>query len=274
MADRKIANPPLFGIDLGLVMAINDSNTTGQSGMTKIWAVGLLSAMLTSIAFPAWSGQFSVTPVRIYMAPKDRAIAVTITNDGEQELVMQADVYQWNQKSSGEDDLTLSEDLFLSPPIIKLAPMARQVVRLAMVRPPKSGQELTYRLIVREVPEARAAEKNVQVQIALAFSLPVFITPPGAKRDLRCAWERAAADTVRVTCENTGNAYAHPREFVLSNLAGEKIAARDNGGYILPGIKRSFDIKRTDGSIPVGKAKLAVTLDDATTQTYDVTLNN
>ena len=81
------------------------------------------------------AGQFSVTPVRIFMVPKDRAAAITITNESDEPLVMQADVYSWKQKADGEDDLTPSEDLFLSPPIIKLAPKARQVVRLVMLKP-------------------------------------------------------------------------------------------------------------------------------------------
>jgi len=71
-------------------------------------------------------------------------------------------------------------------------------------------------------------------------------------------------------CENTGTAYAQPREFVLTSEAGDKLAGRDSGGYILPDIKRSFEIKRPEGRIPGGKAKLAVTLDDGKTLTYDV----
>ena len=234
------------------------------------WIVcaALIGAQLANV--PAWAGLFSVTPVRIYMAPKDRAIAVTITNEGDDELVMQADIFTWKQKPNGDDDLTLTEDMILSPPIIKLAARSRQVVRLAMLSPRPTTEQLTYRLVVREVPEAKAADKKIQLQIALAFSMPVFITPPGAIRQVGCTAQRAAPDTVRAVCENTGNAYAQPRELLLTNTAGEKLAGRDSGGYILPSIKRSFDIKRPDGRIPGGKARLAVTLDDGTTQNFDV----
>ena len=233
-----------------------------------LWMLCLAAAL----SAPAYAGQFSVSPVRIYMAPRDRATAVTLVNEGDEQLVMQADVYAWKQKPGGEDELTLSEDLFLSPPIIKLAPRARQVVRLAMVSPPASANQLTYRLIVREIPEAKTAEQKVELQIALAFSLPVFVTPPGAKPRLQCSVQRTAPNAVRVECENTGNAYVHPREFSLSTAAGEKLAGRDSGGYILPGIRRTFDIKRADGSIPAGKARLEATLDDGTTQQFDVSV--
>ena len=232
----------------------------------------LAAAAACCIALPAVAGVFSVTPVRIFMTPHDRAIAVTVTNEGDDELVMQADIYTWKQKPTGEDDLALSEDLVLSPPILKIGPKGRQVVRLAAVAAPKSDRQLTYRLIVREVPEAKAADKNIQLQVALAFSLPVFITPQGVKRDLDCKVERAAPDKVSATCENRGEAYAQPRELALLDGAGHKVASRDNGLYLLPGIRRTFELRKGDGPIPAGGFKLAVTLDDGTTQSYDASL--
>jgi fimbrial chaperone protein len=240
----------------------------------RLLALCTTVALFSTYAIPASAGLFSVSPVRIYMTPKDRAIAVTITNDGDEELVMQADIYSWKQKPNGEDDLTLSEDLFLSPPIIKLAPKARQVVRLAVLTPTKSNDELTYRLIIREVPEVKPVKENVALEIALAFSMPVFITPKTAKSDISCTAERLAANTIKATCENKGNAYVHPREFALKNSAGAVLASRDSGGYILPGIKRSFDIKAASGNIAGGKAKLSITLDDTSTKDFEVNLAN
>jgi len=218
------------------------------------------------------AGVFSVSPVRMYMAPKDRAIAVTINNDSDDVLVMQADVYVWKQNPGGEDQLTLTEDMILSPPILKLAPRSHQVVRLAMFGPRPTTEQLTYRLVVREVPEANPAENKLQLQLALAFSLPVFITPSNARRQLGCAINRVSVDTVRADCENTGNAYAQTREFTLLSASGEKLAMRDSGGYILPSIKRSFEIKRAEGPIAAGNAKLVVVVDDGSIQSFDVSI--
>ena len=208
----------------------------------------------------------------MYMAPRDRAIAITINNESDEELVMQADVYAWTQKPGGEDQLILTEDLILSPPILKLAPRAHQVVRLARLgAPPVSGQQ-TYRLIVREVPEAKPTDKPLELQIALAFSLPVFITQPGARRQLGCTVDRLSADTVRAQCENTGNAYAHLRELTLHGAGGETLALRNTGGYILPSIRRSFDLQRPEGAIPAGPVRLAVALDDGSVQSFELDL--
>lgn len=231
----------------------------------------LLGFLAVCSAFPAFAGPFSISPVRIFMAPRDRAIAITITNEGDEVLVMQADLYDWKQKTNGEDDLVLTEDMIVSPPIIKIPPKSRQVVRLAMLRPRPPGEQLTYRMIVREIPEAKPAGPNPELQIALAFSMPVFITPNGVKRTVVCATERAA-DAVKAVCENTGNAYAQPRSFALTTANGDKLASVDVGGYILPGNKRSFVLKNAGDQVPTGKAKLVMTHDDSVNQTFDVTV--
>ena len=219
------------------------------------------------------AGQFSVSPVRIQMTARDRATAITLTNEGDSELVMQADIYQWKQKPDGQDDLQLSEDLILSPPILKLQPGSRQVVRLASLRPEPSGEQQTYRLIVREIPETQVTEGAVKLQIAMAFSLPVFISPPGAKRELLCTTERGETNSIRAFCENQGTAYAQPLEFVLKGADGAKLATREAGGYVLPGIRRGFELSvPTTGRIPAGSAQLIVRQDTGAAQTFDVTI--
>jgi fimbrial chaperone protein len=240
--------------------------------MNHYFKVGLLAALSASLGFPALAAEFSVAPVRIFMTAKDRAVAITVTNEGDEEVVMQADLYTWKQKPGGEDELTLTEDMILSPPILKLAPKTRQVVRLARLGAAPTAAQQTYRMIVREIPEARPASKELKLQIALAFSLPVFITAPGAQRDLLCVASRVTADTISAECENRGSAYAQAREFALLAENGERIAGRDTGGYILPAVKRSFEIKREGARIPAGKARLEVTLDDGTAQTFETAL--
>jgi len=231
----------------------------------------LVFLLALSITSPLWAGPFSVNPVRIFMTPKDKAVAVTITNEGDEELVMQADLYTWRQKPGGEDELVLTEDLLMSPPIIKLAGKSRQVVRLARLSPIKQAEQLTYRMIVREIPEALPNKGTLQLQIAIAFSLPVFITPPTAKYKLDCTASKTAPDTISATCENSGTAYAQLIDFTLTGQNDEKLASRDTGAYILPTIKRDFDIKSEGNkAIPGGKANLTVRMDDGSKKTFEV----
>ena len=239
---------------------------------TRILAAVAAAACIASL--PTWAGIFSVTPVRIFMSPHDRAVAVTVNNESDDQLVMQADIYDWKQRPDGTDDLKLSDDLILAPPILKIPGKGRQVVRLAMISPPTSPGQKTYRMILREIPEANQQEKKVQLQIALAFSLPVFITPPSAKRDVSCTVSRSAPDAVAARCENRGSAYAQPRELVLTGADGAKLATIESAAYILPGMTRTYAIKRPDGPIAAGAGKLALNFDDGTSQSFDVTVGN
>lgn len=235
-----------------------------------LWAGLALAAGLTAVPHVE-AGQFSVSPVRIFMMPRERATAITLTNEGDTELVMQADLYDWAQAPDGEDKLTLSEDMILSPPIIKLAPRARQVVRLALLRPAALTAQRTFRLIVREIPEAKAESDTVKLHIAMAFSLPVFITPPGAKRDLACTGTRQAPSLVKVHCENKGKAYAQILEMQLKSADALLLAGSQAPAYLLPGTQRSFDLK-AEAPFVAGPAKLHVRQDDGKTQVFDLTL--
>ena len=238
------------------------------------WTSLLAAALAATGAPSALAGSFSVTPVRIFMEARDRATGITIINEGDTDLVMQAELFEWKQKPDGTDDLRPTQDLVLAPPILRLAKGARQTVRLANLRPPVPGEQLTYRLIVRELPEAlKPAQSGVQIQVALAFSLPVFITPPGAKRALMCEATRTSPTGIRATCENRGHAYAQPAVVTLTTPGGNTLLSSEiKGGYILPGVTRSFEIV-TDGSrVPGGPAKLQVTQDDGSKQVFDVQL--
>lgn len=234
----------------------------------------IAAAVAAAGGAPAHAGSFSVSPVRIFMDARERATAITIVNEGDSELVMQAELFEWKQKPDGTDDLQPTQDMVLAPPILRLAKGTQQVVRLANLRPPVPGEQLTYRMIVREVPEAlKPTQPGVQIQVALAFSLPVFITPSGVKRALKCAAERAAPGALRATCENTGKAYAQPVSMTLTTPSGNTLLTSDiKGGYILPNVTRTFELSADGARIPGGALKLQVTQDDGTKQSFDVQL--
>jgi fimbrial chaperone protein len=234
-------------------------------------AAAVIAACSLLAPVAAEAGVFSVTPVRIYMTPRDRAVALTITNEGDAEVVLQADIHVWTQQPDGTDELVLTEDMILSPPIIKLASKARQVVRLALLRPADAGRQLTYRLVVREVPEANTAQSNVvEVPIALALSMPVFITPRPAARQIECRAERAA-DAITAVCSNAGSAYAQVRQVTLRQGAAA-LAQFEGGEYILPGARKTIALKAQQQAPAAGAAQLSVLFDDGKNQVFDVTL--
>lgn len=242
-----------------------------QGAKNLILPVAILAALAST---GAQAGSFSVSPVRIFMESRERATGVTVINEGDTDLVMQAELFEWKQKPDGTDELLPTQDLVLAPPILRIAKGARQVVRLANLKPPVPGEQLTYRLVVREVPEAlQQNQQGVQIQVALAFSMPIFITPPGAKRALACTASRSSPTALTARCENSGQAYAQPANMTLTTPSGNTLLTSDiRGGYILPKVARSFDLAGDGTRIPGGPLKLQVTLDDGSKQVFDVRL--
>lgn len=236
---------------------------------------GLLLAALLLAAGSVAAGSFSVSPVRIYLQPRDRAVAITVTNEGDTEMVMQAEVFEWKQRADSSDELTPTDDVIMAPPVLRLAPKSRQVLRLANLRPVLPGQQLTYRLFVRELPEAIAPAPGAgpQVQVALAFSLPIFITPADARQRLHCAATGRSPDAVTLACDNAGQAYAQPVSFSLAPGGGGPAATQEvTGGYILPQMSRSFTLGLGGAIFPPGPATLTVLQDDGSRQVFDVLL--
>jgi fimbrial chaperone protein len=220
---------------------------------------------------PAEAGAFSISPVRIHMTPRERVVAVSITNEGETEVALQADVYTWEQSEDGTDALKPTEELLLAPPIIRLAPKARQVVRLALLRPADPERQLTYRLIVREVPElTQPKDQTLQVPITLALSMPVFITPPNAKRRVECEVQRPEAQVLGARCANLGNAYAQVRGVIFRRDETE-LARFEGGAYVLPGAHKFMRVE-SGSPPPPGAAQMDIQFDDGTVQSQSVNL--
>ena len=240
--------------------------------LSSRWLAGAVAALLIALpAADAWAGAFTVTPVRIYMTPRDRAVALTVINEGDAELVLQTDLTEWTQRPDGSDELKPTEDLIVAPPIIKLAPNARQVVRLALVRPADASRQLTFRLIVREVPEAvKAKDDALQVPISLVLSLPVFVTPPPAQRAVACEAARNDAKSLNIQCANTGSAYAQVREIAITRGA-KPLANFEGGVYILPGARKTTTV-RSEQALDAGPAVMEVRFDDGKSQSFNIAI--
>jgi len=218
-----------------------------------------------------WAGAFSVTPVRLFFEPKDRAVAITLTNEGDDEIVLQADVFKWTQDATGTDQTEQTEDLIVSPPSLRLPPHSKQVVRLGLLVKRDSSRQMTYRLWVRELPEAeRRKDATLQLPIALVLNMPIFITPSGANRKLDCAWEIQKNGESGLSCLNAGSSYAQVRSAEIRR--GDRLLAKASGNtYILAGNRRSITLQEmAPQTIEPGWAELILVYDDLKTESKKI----
>ena len=101
---------------------------------------------------PACAGSFSISPLRAVLSASAQTGSLTLRNQEATPVVVQAEVMLW-QQADGQDQLTPSRDVLVSPAVFTLPGNGSQLVRVALRRPADPQRELSYRLILTEVPQ-------------------------------------------------------------------------------------------------------------------------
>lgn len=205
------------------------------SGRCLAGAALYLAAVATAAA-----ASFSVSPVRTTLSAAKASDSLTVRNNGSEATVVQLEVNAWSQHE-GRDVLAPTKELLATPPIFTLPPGGTQIVRVGMRRAPDAQRELTYRLILQEVPPP--PKPGFQgLQVALRLSIPVFVNPPvPAAASLRWSARREGADKVVVSAFNEGNAHVQIAHFDLD--AGGGSTRLQASAYLLPGQGRQWVTK-------------------------------
>ena len=189
---------------------------------------------------PADAGTFSISPLRIELSAGAQTGALTIRNQEESPVVVQAELMLWEQVD-GEDLLSPTRDVLVSPPVFTLPGNGSQLVRVALRRPADTQRELSYRLILTEVPQQASPDFN-GLNVALRLSLPIFVAPSAAASQ-RLEWSSArnADGAITITARNAGNAHARILKFSIAPAAASAAAIpQDVTAYVLPGQARTW----------------------------------
>ncbi len=126
----------------------------------------------------AGAGAFAIDPVRISLSDARPSAVMRIENRSDATMTLQLQAMSWTQ-SDNHDRLTPSRDLLATPQVFRLKAGQVQVVRVALLRPADERRELSYRLLLDEVPPAPAADFR-GLQMALRISMPIFVMPRDA----------------------------------------------------------------------------------------------
>ena len=171
---------------------------------TPTLALVALSSVLATGAAAAASLQ--VAPIGLALTPQQQAEALWLSNSGEQTLTAQIRVFAWTQHG-GVERLEPTDDIVLSPPLAEVTAGGRQMVRVVRTDPaaPLPSHETAYRLIVDELPLARA-DGTSGVSFVMRYSIPLFVagTMPDATPALRAQWRQDGA-TLRLEVRNDGD---------------------------------------------------------------------
>jgi fimbrial chaperone protein len=204
------------------------------------------AAVILFFAGPAATAQaLSVLPVNVLFSPGQRASSVTVSNTGTSETAIQIRAYAWSQKD-GDDQLTDSDAVALSPPIARMAPGSSQVIRLILRQLPQ-GREATYRILIDQIPPP--AEPGV-VHLVLRLSIPIFAQPP--TRAVPHVQYHMEIDSGKLILVGINDGLSHEliHDIVLTTTDGRKLKEESGAGpYILAGSTRRWPIA-VQGSLP------------------------
>ena len=193
--------------------------------------------LATGIA-PLQAQSLSVSPVTFNLAASQQATSLTVRNDGAEETVVQIRPFAWTQQP--DDVLVPADDVVVSPRIVTIPPHSNQVFRV-LVRHKPASKELTYRLILDQIP--RASEPGA-VRMVLRISMPIFVEPVApANPGVRFRLARRDGDTVLVL-ENPGARHETLRNVVLRDTNGAPIAIKNGGSpYLLAGATQELPVQ-------------------------------
>lgn len=205
----------------------------------------ILGTLAAATAFglsplPAHAGTFSISPIRVDLGPAAKTGVVTVRNEEADEVVVQATVVQWTQ-AGGEDTLTPTQDLLVSPAVFTLPAKGSQLVRVALRRDADPKRELSYRLLLQEVPQT-ARPDFTGLTVALQISLPVWVAARGAaKPDVHWSAAPTPDGLLAVTARNDGDAHFRVVSFRAEPAEGSaEPLEQPVAAYLLPGQSKAW----------------------------------
>ena len=196
---------------------------------------------------PALAANLQISPVSVSLRAGQGAGSITLRNLGEQTLYGQVRVFAWDQQE-GEDVLVPTTDLVASPPIIEVAALSSQTVRLVRRNGQPPARERTYRLLVDEVPRADSAAGGVAIR--LQYSVPVFVLPQEQQLAPQLAWSLLQRDGAwQLQVRNDGALHAQLGATTVRTGAGVEVElSKGLLGYVLPGRTRIWRLGARTGA--------------------------
>jgi fimbrial chaperone protein len=188
----------------------------------------------------ASGGSFGVSPVRVTLSDDRKISKIIVRNDGAETVSMQMDLLNWSQEE-GDNVLTPTRELIANPPIFTVPPGGKQLVRVGLRRAPDVQRELTYRIVIQELPPPPDPD-FAGTKMLLRISLPVFVLPDvDVKPVLMWQAARTPQGALKISLTNNGNAHIQILNFKLSLLdSAQPWVTKQSSGYVLAGQSRDW----------------------------------
>ncbi|MFJ2529490.1 molecular chaperone [Pseudomonas helmanticensis] len=195
-----------------------------------------------------------IWPIDPVLEADQQASALWLENRGSETANLQIRVFGWSQSGFAEQYQN-QRDVIGSPPVAKIEPGQKQLVRLTRTKDVPPGQELAYRIIIDEIPSAQPATADggktaAAIRFQMRYSVPLFAYGAGlwSKEDStrardpkgvglpQLSWRTVAVDgKPYVEVRNQGAVHARLTDVTIKQAGQSKPLAEGLLGYVLPG---------------------------------------
>jgi len=183
---------------------------------------------------PVCAGSFEVAPITLDLQP-GKASLLYISNTDVRPVIIQIQAMDWTQPD-GADVLAPSTTLVASPPLVRIAPGERQIVRVLADVQDKT-REQQYRLLLSQLPVV--AQTGSGVQVLLQLDIPAFVSHRTGTPHL--AWfARAGIGATELYANNDGDTAVKLSRATASDGGAVKQDFINRLTYLLPGTEHRW----------------------------------
>lgn len=248
----------------------------------RLRPVLLSLAMLSGVTAPGIAAAQSLNSVVIWpvdpaMESKERAAALWLENPARQPLLMQVRIFGWTQED-GKDLYTDQKEVTATPPVIRIEPAQRQLVRLTRLTPTEPGKEKAYRVIIDEIPQTsphasgdvQQGQAGAAIQFRMRYSVPLYVYGEGLGRKPdktrpvalpRLEWRTIhSGGATMVEIRNLGAVHGKLANATAKRPDGTTLKLDMITGHVLPGATMRWTI---DAPLPDSSAIEATINGDA-----------
>lgn len=187
----------------------------------------------------AWPLSLVVSPYRVVVTEPNRVGVFKILNTGDQPINVQLRSTGWQQVNSA-DEYPRTSDVFVNPPMAKLAPHSEQTVRFIRISKAPIKEEETYKLIIDELPADISRRKPGELSFISRYIMPVFYVPK-TKVAPHVTWSaKRSGNKLLLTATNNGNSHLKISALKLYSGNKELRIGQDFMGYVLKGATMTF----------------------------------
>lgn len=209
----------------------------------------LAFALLGGWAASVQAASIAVSPLRLDIKPGQQMTALTVSNTGQTPVLVQGQIKAWLDSDQPEASAS-NGGMMLTPPLFKLAPGGKQLVRIGWQQQTATpAHELAFRVFLQEVPNT--GDIPTGLRVALRLSVPLFAQPASTEvRALDWQWQPAGAGST-LQLHNNGNRHERISRLKVTDAKQHVLLDGPRLLYVLPGQRQTMSLPDRNVSLPL-----------------------